>query len=81
MSWAGVRQRLCDGHDWMVFERQMEGLEEDEEDEIKGEKSDEDENNGEKLDEDESFSLFDPDLCHRHPDAAYLDKTLARVSR
>ena len=76
-----MRQRLCDGHDWMVIERQMEELEEDEEDENNGEKLDKDEIKGEKSDEDESFSLFDPDLCHRQPDAAYLDKTLARVSR
>ena len=73
MSWAGVRKRLCDGKDWMVIGRHREELEEDEEGE--------DENIGEEEDEDEPFSLFDPNLCHSHPDAAYLDKTLGRVSR
>ena len=71
MSWAGVRKRLCDGKDWMVIGRHREELEEDEEDE----------DNSEEEDEDEPFSLFDPNLCHSHPDAAYLDKTLGRVSR
>ena len=76
MSWAGVRKRLCDGNDWMVIGRKREELDEDEEDE------DEEETKGEEEeDEEELFSLFDADLCGSHPDAAYLDKTLRRVSR
>ena len=74
MSWAGVRKRLCDGKDWMVIGNNREELVEDD--------VGEDENNGEdEEDEEESFSLFDPNLCHSHPDAAYLDKTLRKVSR
>ena len=76
MSWAGVRKRLCDGNDWMVIGRgrevEEEGME-DEEEEEEGEDKEED--------EEEPFSLFDADLCRGHPEAAYLDKTLRRVSR
>ena len=79
MSWAGVRKSLCDGKDWMAIGRKREELEEEEEDE---EEEEYDETKGEEDEyEDEPFSLFDPKLCRSNPDAAYLDKTLRRVSR
>ena len=76
MSWAGVRKRLCDGNDWMVIGRAREVEEDGVEDEEEEEGADKEEE-----DEDEPFSLFDADLCRGHPEAAYLDKTLRRVSR
>ena len=75
MSWAGVRKRLCDGNDWMVIGRGREVEEEGVEDEEEEEGEDKEEQ------EDEPFSLFDAELCRSHPEAAYLDKTLRRVSR
>ena len=75
MSWAGVRKRLCDGNDWMVIGRAREVEEEGVEDEEEEEGEDKEEQ------EDEPFSLFDAELCRSHPEAAYLDKTLRRVSR
>ena len=77
MSWAGVKKRLCVVNDWMVIGKGSEVEDEEQEDhgeEDEGDKGDEEE-------EEESFSLFDADLCHSHPDSVYLDKTLQRVSR
>ena len=53
--------------------RDREGDEEEDEEEF--------EDRGEDEEEEEPFSLFDADLCHNHPDADYLDKTLGKVSR
>ena len=64
---------MCVGNKWLMIGRgrDREGEEEDEE---------EFEDRGED-EEEEPFSLFDADLCHNHPDADYLDKTLGKVSR